>query len=253
MIVTTRGAHQHKHMIVSVAHLGILPSEWSGSDMETYVVTLRYLGQFFADNRFRVSRSQRVSSRQVQLAPGSPPAGQFGNLMPAQPLGDLRNPKIPSYHSYVTGVALGHDVSNIPHGPYNLRPPAAHHTAMYVPSYDFATGFLVGWQWISRSNATPQQIAYYLACGGELEDAQTQPTMVGLDFSLPDVTLPVGPEATLAAFRLRPLPPDPVTPDLTGLSPEEAFQACLISEDEVCTICQHPHVICDCGAGPEDD
>jgi hypothetical protein len=93
MILITDGAHDRKHVVVSVTDLGVQEDQY-GNPHQLWAVAMRCLGHFYADNRFKLSRTRKEFQREIYVKPGQPCFGQLMGFRPSQPIGDVKPFKV---------------------------------------------------------------------------------------------------------------------------------------------------------------
>lgn len=205
MIFATRGYHQAKHMLLSVTLLesGVKRDHW-GDDpsWDRYECVVRHLGEFYADNRFQISkRPRRDSARELFVPIGTPPCGYLGSLRPCLPVGRTKPAAIPTLYSYETGLAKGHDMTGVPHGP--PRPPKPITISSDVTPIVNDSGCLAGWKWKSGGVYMLKLPVPKWSQPDPKPPVPLKEPLYGK--SLPEVSL--SPDAVLASFRLKGPPP----------------------------------------------
>lgn len=89
-ILATDGAWQHRHVVESVTNMGLQPYPYGSAPTRCFHVVLSYLGEFFADNRYRLSPTLKKSQRELWVHEGNDPTGHLGNLRLVQPMGSTK-------------------------------------------------------------------------------------------------------------------------------------------------------------------
>lgn len=119
MIVTTDGAHQRRHLVVSVTNLGVQNSQYLSGKRQVYAVVLRHLGYFYADNRYELSRQRRDAQHLMNVLPGEEPHGNLGSYRLVTPVGDTKPVRLAVKKSSWVSAALGspHGASSPPKKP----------------------------------------------------------------------------------------------------------------------------------------
>ena len=93
MVTSTDGAHDRKHLVVSVTDMGVQPKTYGHGDEQVYAVVLRTLGHFYADDRFKYSARGTENQRELRCPVGSPPVGRVHNFILSVPVGSKTPPK----------------------------------------------------------------------------------------------------------------------------------------------------------------
>lgn len=95
MITTVDGAHQRRHLVVSVTDMGLQSHNYYAEERQTYEIVLQYLGEFYADNRFKLAPRQVRNQRTLHVPAGAPPHGRLGSTVLVQPVGSSKPVKVP--------------------------------------------------------------------------------------------------------------------------------------------------------------
>lgn len=100
MITTTDGAHDRKHLVVSVTDMGLQPPPHGGPPMQCYAVVLIHLGHFYADNRFKLAPRRTEKQQELWVSAGEPPTGRIRNFILARPIGDTKPIKVKAHKTF---------------------------------------------------------------------------------------------------------------------------------------------------------
>lgn len=86
------GAYNNKYVVESITFLGTGPGEWGTGTYDIYAVAVRYLGQFFADNRVKPASKRRGVIKEIRVyqTVGNPHITQIKSLRPVVPVGDVK-------------------------------------------------------------------------------------------------------------------------------------------------------------------